>query len=452
MKKLTSKTAQLKIQKTAMESSNFYLAGGIPEEDSEMDKFLKSRFNGNSIQDCLFSKNASTKLSQYNFYRIDRAPEEFNSSGADVMTLNFPGSLMDLIFKDSRELVSKEDEEVLYSLWKSSKDSSEELRVGKKDISKAEKLMNRGYLIDKEGKYQLTEKGRKILISKVLGSKPKIDDDFNKTSQAISDSPVRYILKGNKEKPIIPPIELHVLHFVKNPDFAIVEANDKVVNRIKQEGLFSKDKVKMVEGGNYLAIPADLIEENREKRDPYTNTNGQNPIQNAPNSNSPMANLPVGESGFKSDLNKYSSSKIVSMAIVGDSLKQDNVVRNSSSFLQSRGLKMRFIASDDRSREKGLMFSEPLKDDECALFVFDKTGNYGFWNRNVNFPIDVSFYGADKKLLHVGHLEAHQEIPVFPNGNKVKYVIETKSGWFDKNEISKGSSLFEVVEKSTLIK
>lgn len=444
MKKLTSKTAQLKIQKTAMESSNFYLAGGIPEEDSEMDKFLKSRFNGNSIQDCLFSKNASTKLSQYNFYRIDRAPEEFNSSGADVMTLNFPGSLMYLIFKDSRKLVSKEDEEVLYSLWKSSKDSSEELRVGKKDISKAEKLMNRGYLIDKEGKYQLTEKGRKILISKVLGSKPKIDDDFSKTSQAISDSPVRYILRGTD-------VELHVLYFTKNPDFAIVEANSKVVNRVKQEGLFSKDKVQRAAGGNYLAIPVDLVEENKQNVYPYL-SDQQDFVTNAPISNSPWANLPVGESGSKSELNKYSSSKIVSIAIEGDNLKQDGVVRNSSSCLQSRGLKMRFIASDDRSREKGLMFSEPLKDDECALFVFDKTGNYGFWNRNVNFPIDVAFYGTDKKLLHVGHLEAHQEIPVFPNGSKVKYVIETKSGWFDKNKIDKGSSLFEVVEKSTFIK
>lgn len=445
MKKLTSKTAQLKIQKTSMESPNFYLAGGISEEDLEMDDFLKSRFKGNSIQDCLFSKNASTKLSQYNFYRIDRAPEEFNSSGTDVMTLNFPGSLMDLIFKDSRELVSKEDEEILYSLWKSSKESTEELKVGKKDISKAEKLMNRGYLTDKKGKYQLTEKGRKILISKVLGSKPKIDNDFSKTSQAISNSPIRYVLRGTD-------VGLHVIYFTKNPDFAIVEANPKIVNKIKQEGLFSKDKVQKAAGGNYLAIPLDLIEENREKRDPYVNTNGQNPIQNAPNSNSPWSNLPVGESGSKSEINKYSSSKIVSIAIAGENLKQDNLVRNSSSCLQSRGLKMRFIASDDRSREKGLMFSEPLNDDECALFVFDKTGNYGFWNRNVNFPIDVAFYGDDKKLLHVGHLAAHQETPVFPNKNKIKYVIETKSGWFDKNKIRKGSSLFEVVEKSTLIK
>lgn len=442
--KLITKAASEKMNKEAISSPNFYLDGGEPQEDPELEKFLESRFKGNNAQDILLTKNASTKLSQYNFYRLDVSPDEMSrmNNDKDFQLLALPGSLMEIVFQDSESFISQADEDSLFSLWKESGESSDGyIAVSNEQASKAEKLMNRGYVIDKGGKYQITEKGRKVLVGRILGSQPKYDWDLAKAAAA--QSPVQYVIRGTD-------IELPVIMETKGKDYAIVSADTRVVDRIEKAGLFSEDKVQWA-SRNLLAIPFSIIEEKDQGAsvNPYISDEGQSFGHNAPQSNSPWANKPIGEE--VPVMSSFSSSKVFGLLKESSRLGCDSVTDLCTSELNSRGLSVRFVATHDAELEKGLMHSDPLKDNECAVFMFGVNGkteasNPGFWNKNVDFPIDVAFYNSDGILVSVKQLAANQLDPVFSNHSPIRYVVETKHGWYDENNLKEGSSIWEVLE------
>lgn len=94
-------------------------------------------------------------------------------------------------------------------------------------------------------------------------------------------------------------------------------------------------------------------------------------------------------------------------------------------------LKLRFVASDDASRSRGLMHSPPLDENEAALFVFPRSERHAFWNRNVSFPIDVAYLDDAMRIVDVRHLGAHQETPV-SSSREARFVIEASRGAFDR--------------------
>lgn len=109
-------------------------------------------------------------------------------------------------------------------------------------------------------------------------------------------------------------------------------------------------------------------------------------------------------------------------------------------FMQDR-LKLRFIAKTDKEQRLGLMGQPPLLPNEGALFVYSSPSSLRFWNRNVDFPIDVGFFGPDKQLLSVGQLDAHQEEGIEHFG---QFALETSRGFF--SGIKKGTHLDELAE------
>lgn len=443
--KFMSKKLSKQLEKKSMSSSNFYLNGGEPQEkDERFDKFMESRFNS-PIQNMIMTKNAHNVMSQY-FHRIEMSPEEMARKQTDVQSLAFPGSLMDLIFNSGNEALSQTDQDSLYSMWKNS-NTNGSIGVSSGDISKAEKLMNRGYVIadNKKGQYQLTEKGRKVLIGRILGNDPKVEKPsaMKKTSSMKKLSLRKSDFEG----------ESAIINFggVKSLLIRNTPENIRLLNSVGAEKYAKPDKI-----NNWLTIAVENIPQLEEsglsKEEPSSVSDWVNDTQNyhkyIPNSNSPLERMPYGASTSKSLMNKFSSSKIFSIIEKSKKINKESILNNGLEEMNNRGLKIKMIASDDTSRQKGLMFSEPIKSDECALFVFDKPGNYSFWNRNVSFPIDVAFYDSEKRLIHVGQLDSHQERSVGCGENRVKYVVETKKDWFKENGISPGSSIYEILEKN----
>jgi len=49
------------------------------------------------------------------------------------------------------------------------------------------------------------------------------------------------------------------------------------------------------------------------------------------------------------------------------------------------------IADTKEEREKGLSGRDSLGENEGMLFTFDNPGFYGFWMRDMSFPIDIIF-------------------------------------------------------------
>ena len=85
-------------------------------------------------------------------------------------------------------------------------------------------------------------------------------------------------------------------------------------------------------------------------------------------------------------------------------------------------------ASNEEKREKGLMFTEPPGEDECALFIFPRTSDHSFWNKNVSYPLDLVFCDSNNEVVAKKHMEAQSTNACKANNANVKYVIEAVAG------------------------
>ena len=110
-----------------------------------------------------------------------------------------------------------------------------------------------------------------------------------------------------------------------------------------------------------------------------------------------------------------------------------------TNFMHDR-LNLRFIAKTGKEQRLGLMGQEPLSPSEGALFVYPEPTDLRFWNRNVSFPIDVGIFDAEKRLVSVGQLDAHQEEGI---GHFGQFALEAPRGFF--SGIKTGTHLDELV-------
>ena len=111
---------------------------------------------------------------------------------------------------------------------------------------------------------------------------------------------------------------------------------------------------------------------------------------------------------------------------------------------------VRFIANDNKSRTKGLMFAKPLEDLEVAFFEFDNPDCYSFWNKNVDFALSLAFLNNDMEIVDIKDLEEQSTKSVSPKSNSVKYVVEAKKGEFSKHNINIGDK-FDLKNKKLIV-
>lgn len=102
---------------------------------------------------------------------------------------------------------------------------------------------------------------------------------------------------------------------------------------------------------------------------------------------------------------------------------------------------IRFIADDHKSRKKGLMNAKPLEKMEVVYFIFDSPDCYGFWNKNVDFPLSLAFLDKDSKIVDIKDLQANSERSIYPKSNNVVFVVEAYKGIFEKLNINIGDKL-----------
>ena len=83
------------------------------------------------------------------------------------------------------------------------------------------------------------------------------------------------------------------------------------------------------------------------------------------------------------------------------------------------------IADTDELQQKGLSGHDPLGEDGGMLFVFDRPAAYGFWMKDMNFPIDIVWLNADKKVLTVDAAVDPSTYPsIYYPPSPAKYVLE----------------------------
>ena len=92
--------------------------------------------------------------------------------------------------------------------------------------------------------------------------------------------------------------------------------------------------------------------------------------------------------------------------------------------------------------EKGLSGHAPLSQNQGMLFVFQKPDKYGFWMKDMLFPIDIVWIGANWRVIHIErNLSASTYPEVFSPQSDSLYVLEIPAGQSDSVGIKVGDKV-----------
>jgi hypothetical protein len=100
------------------------------------------------------------------------------------------------------------------------------------------------------------------------------------------------------------------------------------------------------------------------------------------------------------------------------------------------------IADTPALLEKGLGGRDSLPADRGMLFMFSQAGKYGFWMKDMRFPLDIVWMNADKTVVRVDSSVPPDSYPdLYGPPVPVKYVLEMNAGMAEKTGIVDGTRL-----------
>jgi len=100
------------------------------------------------------------------------------------------------------------------------------------------------------------------------------------------------------------------------------------------------------------------------------------------------------------------------------------------------------ISDNDCKRVQGLSDRKDMSENNGMLFIFDKKGNYLFWMKEMNFPIDILWVDDNFNVVGIETSVATSTYPeAFGEKYLARYVLESPSGFSDKNNIKVGNKI-----------
>ena len=100
------------------------------------------------------------------------------------------------------------------------------------------------------------------------------------------------------------------------------------------------------------------------------------------------------------------------------------------------------IADTSERRTLGLGGRDTIGDDEGMLFVFPKSDFYGFWMKDMRFPLDIVWLDEDFKVVYVKENVSPNTYPeIFFPQTKAVYVLEMKGNRAENSGVVLGSVL-----------
>lgn len=101
------------------------------------------------------------------------------------------------------------------------------------------------------------------------------------------------------------------------------------------------------------------------------------------------------------------------------------------------------IADTDEERSQGLSGRESLERGRGLLFIFDVAGTYGFWMKDMNFPIDIVWMDSNWNVVSINREVAPETFPTtFHPSEPTQHVLEIASGEAARLGIDIGGKLF----------
>lgn len=99
------------------------------------------------------------------------------------------------------------------------------------------------------------------------------------------------------------------------------------------------------------------------------------------------------------------------------------------------------VADTPVERYFGLSNTEPLSPSEGMLFVFPEEGQRTFVMRDMDYPLDIVFVGANGSITHVAHAPVESDGDLTPYSARAKWVLEVPAGWTTDHGVSVGDSV-----------
>jgi len=100
------------------------------------------------------------------------------------------------------------------------------------------------------------------------------------------------------------------------------------------------------------------------------------------------------------------------------------------------------IANTSQKRSKGLCCRQSLADDQGMLFVYDRPGDYRFWMKDTQIPLDMFWLSADKQIVHIEKNVQPDSYPeTFGSSEPAQFVLETNEGFAQKYDIKNRDSV-----------
>jgi uncharacterized membrane protein (UPF0127 family) len=103
------------------------------------------------------------------------------------------------------------------------------------------------------------------------------------------------------------------------------------------------------------------------------------------------------------------------------------------------------VADDEKSRMIGLSNKRSLNKDSGMLFVFEEKGSYGFWMKNMKFPIDIIYIDENTVVdikKNVQPADKNVSNPeVYTPKAPANRILEVVAGASDTLKITEGSEI-----------
>ena len=90
-------------------------------------------------------------------------------------------------------------------------------------------------------------------------------------------------------------------------------------------------------------------------------------------------------------------------------------------------------------QETGMMFRTNMAENEGMIFVFDHPERASFWMMNTILPLSAAYISPPGEILEIHDLQPHDTNAVEAATDNILYVLETRQGWFTRNQVSTGS-------------
>jgi uncharacterized protein len=97
------------------------------------------------------------------------------------------------------------------------------------------------------------------------------------------------------------------------------------------------------------------------------------------------------------------------------------------------------IAATQRELATGMMHRKEMGENEGMLFILPIPQQASFYMRNTYVPLSVAYIDTEGTILEIHDLQPLNEEPVPSKSERVHFVLETKQGWFERNQVSIGN-------------